>query len=520
MRMPPRGIANILANLAVTAVVTCLCLATLELAFRLIDGYRIDQIRLVPREGRSTEPAEASLHYAEQLILDPSFSASWYLTSPVDYDRSPKYPVPSDWKDAVENYRASHSERAFVKDELKFLYNYNWLVEACETGNHSNIIKYYKRFPGFVYAFISSDGSPNPPYRILPRGWPRGQDYYNNFGFRGPDISPHKFERVIRLAFLGASTTANGWPFTYPEYVAHFLRLWAKINKFDVDFDVINAGRGGTDLPIIASIMRYEVAPLHPDIVVYYEGANDFHADSVVRMPDVNALPPYNTSVLRSSMRLKYLPLEQYSALMERVYALLFRRSGLSAEPPKPPHTLTYNLKQADPDIERHDLPFHLHRQIIDLRDMANAAGKIGAEFFLTSFVTLVHDGLLLDPERHRIILQGLNGEYFPMTYAEIREAVNFENAVYRKLARTDHHPFLDVNRYVPQDPVFFSDMVHFSKSGGFRLQGWIVAQLLAPYIRAAIESGKLPKPAYDPDAKAIAWAAEPPIKFDLSCLP
>jgi hypothetical protein len=484
----------------------------------MIDGYRIDKFALVLRKPHDTEPAAPTLRYAQKFILDPSFKITSYETDPPDYDRTPKRPLPAGWAKAVAAYKPAPGARAFVKSEFEFLYNYNWLVDACRTGFHSNVIKFYKKNPGFVYAFRSPDDSINPPYRIAPSAWDRGTDYYNNFGFRGPDMFARKPARVIRLAFLGASTTANGWPFTYPEYVVHFLQVWANANNLNVDFQVINAGRGGTDSPIISKIMRYEVAPLHPDIVVYYEGANDLHVNSIVRTPN-EAPATSNPSVLQPFMHLTYLPLEQYSALLDRIYELFLRRGGPAAEPPKPPHTLTFDLTQKDPDLSRDDLPFNLHRQITDLRDMAAAAKSVGAEFFLTSFVTLVHDGLLLDPERHRIILQGLNDEYAPLTYKEIREAVDFQNAVYRKLAQTDHHPFLNVDKYFPQDPDLFADMVHFGSSAGYRLQGWIVAQLLAPYIRDAIKNGGLPKPAYDPDPKSIAWATETPVKFDLSCL-
>ena len=493
--------------------------ARAEIACRLLDGYRLGELKLV-NEPRTEASTAADLSgYAKQIALDRTFDIAWYKTNPADYDRSPKYTFPADWLKAVADYKASPGEPDFVKEELKFIYNRAWLVEACETGAHSNVIRHYEKNPGFVYSFASFDGSVNPPYRIVPRGWDRGLDSYNNFGFRGPDISPHKPARVIRLAFLGASTTANGWPWTYPEYVAHFLRQWARTNRLGVDFDVINAGLGGATSPMIDAIMRYEVAPLHPDIVVYYEGANDLHTELIVQVPDAVPPPASDPSVLRPFMSIEYLPFERYSALLDRIYELLWRRGGPSAEPQKPPHTVTFDLTQKNPDIERDDLPFQLHRQIANLRDMADAARSVGAEFFLTSFVTLVHDGLRLDPERHRIILQGLNREYAPLTYAEIRQAVDFQNATYRKLAQTDHHPFLEIDRYFPQDPDFFADMVHFGTSEGFRLQAWIVAQMLAPYIRQAIAAGTLPKPAYDADPKEIAWATEPPEKFDLSCL-
>jgi hypothetical protein len=497
------------------AGIVCLCLIAAEVTLRLIDGYRIDHLTLLLVEPRDMAPAQASLYYAKQRILDPTFDISWYTTDPPDYDRSPKRDLPADWSRAVANYKPSPGEPAIFHDQLRFLYNYNALKEACRTGGQSEAFRYYKKFPGFVYAFPSPDSSADPPFRAVPRGWDWGLNYYNNFGFRGPDIPPRKSGRIIRLAFIGASAVANGWPFTHPEYVAHFLRLWAKANKFDVDFDVINAGRGGFNSIAIAKIMRYEVAPLHPDIVVYYEGGNDLQTSPIVQMLDTSAGPQRQPPV-----SLKHLPLDQYSTVLNRIYELLFRRSGPAAEPPKPPHGLTFDLRQKDPDIGRTDLPFRLNGQIADIRDMAAAARGVGAEFFLTSFVTFVRDGVLLDRERRSGIFQDLNDLYWPLTYREFRAAVDFQNAVFRKLAQTDHYRFLDVDHFFPQDPDFFADRVHFNSQGGFRLQGWIVAQLLAPYIRGAVNSVSLPKPAYDPDPKAIAWVTEPPIKFDLSCLP
>lgn len=510
------------SNFIIVCVTVVIGLMLGEIFFRHIDGYQLDRLRLIIRKNHNIGTPQAILRYAKEETFNKSFDISWFSTSTsdlVDYDRSPKFPLPSEWISAVKNYKRSPGEPPFVKNEFKFLYNKNWLLEACKTGNHTNVIKFYKNYPGFVFSFEGPDNSVNPPYRLVPSGWTRGEDYYNNFGFRGPDISPYKGPRVIRLAFLGASTTANGWPFTYPEYVVHFLKKWAKAKKLDVDFDLINAGRGGTNSPIIDKIMRYEVAPLHPDIVLYYEGANDLHADSVLPKTQDRGNSVIKKTVLRPFMHLTYLPLEKYSALLDRIYEFLFRRGGPADEPIKPPHKLTFDLSQRDPDIEQKGLPFSLNEQIKNIRDMAASSRSVGAKFFIGSFVTLVHDGLRLDPEQHRIILAGLNGEYAPLTYKEIRNAVDFQNSVYRKLAKTDGFTFLDIDKYFPQDPDLFADMVHFSDQSGFRLQGWVVAQLLAPYISSAIKNGILPKPAYNPDPKEIAWAKQMPIKFDLSCL-
>ena len=111
-----------------------------------------------------------------------------------------------------------------------------------------------------------------------------------------------------------------------------------------------------------------------------------------------------------------------------------------------------------------------------------------------------------------------IDDEYFPMTYHEIRQSLDFENVVYRKLAQTKRYRFVDVDWYFPQDPDLFADEYHLSSTDSFRLMAWIIAQQLTPYLREAIKSGSLPKPAYEPDARAMAWVDQPPIKFDLSC--
>lgn len=502
-------------SVALLTVVTCLCIVGLEISFRLIDGYRLDSLVLrvkdVPTGGRFANAPDAT-KYARRIALDPTFKLPWFHTDPHDYDRSAKYKRPPDWSAAIASYRPAAGEPDFIKRELEYLFNYNLLVTFCATGYGRESLPYFKKNPGFVYAFKAPDSSFVPEYRLV-QGLLGGSssDYYNNFGFRGPDIAPRKSGRVIRLAFLGSSVTVAGWPFTYPDYVAHYLRLWAQANKFDVDFDVINAARSGIWTTQIANIMRYEVAPLHPDIVVWYAGGDDLTAKTIVAV-----IPPKSDT----SYHVKLRPFEQDSALLTRLYQLFGSRRA--SEPPKPAHVLNFDLTQKDPDIRTgRGLPGYLKQQIADIRNAADATQSAGGEFFLTSYLGMVEDGLRVDPARHKLLLDYLNGPlFFPMTYREIRQGLDFENTVYRKLARTDSLRFMDIDHYFPKDPDLFGDMYHLASEESFRLMGWVIAQQLAPYLRKEIESGSLPKPDYDPDPKAIAWATDRPIKFDLTCRP
>ena len=316
-------------DIVVMTVAFCLCVIAVEVALRLIDGYRLDRLIL---QAKNADPVLASsgdldaTQYAKKITLDPTFDLAWFHTDPPDYDRSPNYELPADWAEAVRDYRpSSPDEPYYIKEGLKFLYNYNSLVEVCAAGNYIKGLEYYKKNPGFVYAFASPDASDLPPYRTVPRGWARGTDYYNNFGFRGPDIVPRKSERLIRVAFLDSSVAAAGWPFSFPEYVVHYLRQWARANKLDVDFDLVNAARVGVNMAIIAQIMRYEVAPLHPDIVVSYDGGEYLWGAPIVKRADGESVPA-KTGL---AVDVRYHPLEQYSALLSRLYQFSGSATGM-----------------------------------------------------------------------------------------------------------------------------------------------------------------------------------------------
>ena len=477
-----------------------------ELGFRLIDGYRVDSVPLIIQQRADVKRPGARLDLARSLLIDRDFDPDWYTADPPKPSVPPQDPLPAVWSAGLEQVPAGPVRglpAGFLRREYQFLYNYDYLVRSCETGKLNRPLQAYRESPGFVFAFRNGDDSASPDYRWRPHS-ADDDIHYDNYGFRGPDIQMPKPRRTIRVAFLGASTTQMGSPWTYPEYAVQYLRLWARAQGLDVDFDVINAARAGEDSGAIAGIFRYEVAPLQPDIVVYYEGANDFQPRDIVEKPADD--PP--------AAALKPLPLGQYSAMANRTYELLFRRGGPGAEPPKPPHNLKFDVFNKNPVISRPDLPFRLHQQAADFQNMQSLAEQIGASYFIASFVMLVQDRLLLDQESDANISRILNGEYYPLTYKEIRGAADYENRAFAEIAAADRLPFIDVARYFPQEPSLFGDMEHF-RDEGYRIQGWIFAQLLAPYIKRDIEAGTLPRP-YDANVPAADWTRQKPIRFDL----
>src|SRR5438477_2383591 len=130
------------------------------------------------------------------------------------------------------------------------------------------------------HPFLQFNGIPSRTgeiYRVLkPEG--RGNQEagnlssFNNFGFVGRDFAYAKPPGVIRIAALGASTTADGYPAMLEEYLN--ARVAARPNRFEV----MNFGQGyWTSAHVLVNFVL-SVIDFAPDYVIIHQAANDEHA--------------------------------------------------------------------------------------------------------------------------------------------------------------------------------------------------------------------------------------------------
>ncbi|MSR62853.1 MAG: SGNH/GDSL hydrolase family protein [Planctomycetes bacterium] len=102
----------------------------------------------------------------------------------------------------------------------------------------------------------------------------------NSLGFRGPELKRPKPPARVRVAFLGGSTTfcaeASSFAATWPELVLAGLRADAP----ELEFDAVNCGAGGFTTAESRINLERRVAPLQPDVIVYYEATNDLTRDA------------------------------------------------------------------------------------------------------------------------------------------------------------------------------------------------------------------------------------------------
>jgi lysophospholipase L1-like esterase len=135
--------------------------------------------------------------------------------------------------------------------------------------NCFDITYYDKTGYGMYYAhpYISYDIKPG--YML-----PEELVSINSLGFRGEEFSLQKPPGTYRIVCLGGSTTYGifmGNNQTYPSYLEEIVRKRCCSDKIEV----INGGMTSATSAETLAIFLYKVAPLEPDMVVFYEGYND-----------------------------------------------------------------------------------------------------------------------------------------------------------------------------------------------------------------------------------------------------
>jgi hypothetical protein len=494
-------VATILKNVLLLLVSVLLCTAVAEGIARWLDAQ---------------EPS-AALRYLDGIPLAEGVQRGWFADDPppLPNRRSPS----AEDGELVRRVEASGVTDGTRRADMFKVWN------SVFVGPDPCAHPYLKDAPGRIYVYDPPDGSPWPRFRFLPDTTTPIGLVTNAYGFRGGPVSLARQPKTIRIAFLGASTTvaSHHFPYSYPEHVGYWLNRWAAAKKLDLRFEVLNAGRESIGSPDIAAIMKNEVAALAPDLVVYYEGANQFYLEPLV--PDLPprparlpvATPPPPGLFARIVEDLSY-----SSTLANRLKGLLAQydspqapaspTAGNASQPgadgrewPKPDYTLVWpkGVDEANPDLARKDLPVSLSEILADLGRIEATTEAVGGEMALASFKWLVDDGMVLDPVRHRFILEYLNFGYAPFRYRDLARLARFQNRVLEKYAKEHRIDFLDVARLMPSDPDLFIDAIH-GTTEGVRLRAWIMLQLLIPVIDRHLADGTWPKksfPAVPPPA-------------------
>lgn len=473
---------RLVLGVAVAAVVVTAGLAASEGAIRSIDGYTLATVRLVRPAPRGGAVDDLVASYVGRIPTAPDVDRRWFALDPTPVTR------PADEK--LEKRFWSHPGR-----ELASVYDWNREFVRSSVCEYPLLYEAMIKPLDDVYTYTPHDGGRWPPFRF-PQGTrlPTGL-VTNAFGWRGPDVPLSKPHGAVRIAFVGASTTVgpHGDPFSYPDYIRHWLAVWGEQRHPGVRFEVVNAGREGVNSTIIGAIVREEVVPIDPDLVVYYEGSNQFWPADFIDWP--GGAPPKRETAVPPA--LQPWAIERYSALAVRLHGLRDRLSSRWREPVKPPLTVKWpvSLDEADPQLDAPQLPVNLSTILSDLDGIRSALRPTGARFALSSFVWCVFDGMRFDPGAKPGLYGYLNTTFWPFSYGHMRRLADFQNHVFAKYAAAHDAAFLDVARDYPLDPQLFGDAIHMGPAG-VKLMAWVSFQQLLPYVAGRIAAGEWPRPA------------------------
>ena len=465
-------------NVLLVVVSVALCTVAAEFAVRQLDA--------------SADSGPTGRHL-DEIALAPGVDRAWFYADPPPLPN--RTAAPQEWLDLVRKVELSGITEGTRRADMFKAWNANFVGDPCRHA-------YLCGAPGHLYLYDPPSGEARPPYRFMPNATTPIGLVTNDYGFRGPPVPFARQPRTVRIAFIGASTTVGNhyYPYSYPEFVGNWLNMWAASRKLDVTFEILNAGRESITSSDNVVVVRDEVLPLRPDLLVYYEGANQFDLRTLAT--DV----PYETSTADDRCAAQpasggtacstwLTDLQHASALVRRVKALLGGLPEGGGEWSKKDYTLAWpkGVDERDPDITRADLPVNLSTILRDLDAIRTSGDAVGAELVLASFIWLVKDGMVLNPIRHRSILEYLNQGYAPFRYRDLERLAAFENRVFAKYARAHDLAFIDVARLMPFDPDLFVDAIHNSYAGE-RLRAWVFLQGLVPIVERHLKNGAWPR--------------------------
>lgn len=482
----PAGIGPHVKNalLMLASIVASLTLA--EAVVRYFDGYNLLSMPLSQPLGVASVRRET----VDRVPRAPGVERDWFFAEPAPLPN--RRPVPEAWE-RLHRFVVAHPVGGleFLPSDAFKTWNTVFAGDPCANGR--------LRFaPGQLFLYDPRDGRATPPYRFPPDATLPSGLTTNQIGWRGAPIEDPRGEKTIRIVFVGFSTVVEShhFPFSWPEFIGNWFNVWAKSKRLAIRFEVLNAGRESIVSTDIAAIVRTEVLPLRPDLVVYHEGGNQFRPASIVeKVPDEPVVRPSGYRAAGSASWLR--EAARYSALMERVQAAL-RATGSDAdgrEWPKPDYRVAWpaGLDDADPDLADPTLPVNLNVIQKDLDRIRADLATVGGQLAVSSFVWMVKDGLVVDPLRHKYILEQLNAGNWPFRYRDLERLAVFQNRLLAKYTAVHGLPFVDIAGSMPLEPDLFTDAVH-TNYAGTRIRAWAAFNQLLPTIEQNLAAGACPR--------------------------
>ncbi|SDR39399.1 hypothetical protein SAMN05444161_3454 [Rhizobiales bacterium GAS191] len=321
-------------------VLTLGCIAYLlvagEALYRFTDGYRFDVAKLEPRPRTDAAPLDdhaAERALVEETRIDHKIDPDLFFSPPAMLDKPANPEI---------------AERAKINTDMYGEENFIWNDAYLRNLPPETWLR--KQKTDIVFAFRSYDGSTHPKFRLYP-DTQSTLGTTNHFGWFSPDTTVDKPGDTIRIAIIGDSTAQN----TIALYLQGFLNAWSTRSGARYRFEVLNAARQGLLQQDFIRILKYEVAPVTPDYVIFTEAPTILYQKGKLwtaspAIDTARPLPRRPFWLVREAHRLLKAP-ARWSALAERILKALDDTlpGEPEREPSKPAVELNPPLNMAGP---------------------------------------------------------------------------------------------------------------------------------------------------------------------------
>lgn len=259
----------------------------------------------------------------------------------------------------------------------------------------------------------------------------------NSMGLRSPEIPRTKTAGEYRVAIVGASSIMGAYSKTNEHTLSAFLQARLRKAMPQRQVQVINAGIAGAGMDDQRKMLHY-IAPLSPDLVIFYTGFNDLSGYCHKSGP-AEGSPPWRLPSLASPSFL----LSTDLLLKNTVF---LRTKPQTAVPEIDPHTLDTS---------------EFHQDVTELLDTARA---LGLHAVLATVARSYRETQTLERQEE---LAATALYYHPcFTLQALHRVHDLHNAILRRAAHDAGVPLVDLANEMPGGRRYFADASHFSEAG------------------------------------------------------
>lgn len=295
---------------------------------------------------------------------------------------------------------------------------------------------------------------PDSGLRVPVANHDTGRIRINSRGFRSPEIAVPKPSSLVRIAFLGGSTTfcaeVSGNEATWP----HLVWRGLQDSYSEVTWDYVNAGVPGYTLTECHITLKRRIKPLSPDVIIIYEATNDLSRDTreLARQMGLGPAQADQPSWL-GNLSLTWF-------LLEKNWQIMMRQREATSTP----------RLQFDPRLSR-----GFHERLLRLVRDAQVTAPV------VVLATFSHK--IRRDQTPAQQLRAANTSLFYMPYMSVPgllDAFQEYNRVIRMVAEDTGAVLVSDEEAIPGDDRHFNDSVHFTDAGAELMAGRVLKGLTA----------------------------------------